>query len=1558
MAPTGSSSFSGVIQNGAGTVSLLLAGSGTQILAGSNTYSGGTTIQSGVLSISNDYNLGASTGPLAIAGGTLQSAGAVTLNSQRAVTVGVGAGINVVSGTLIYGGAIANAGDVAGTLTKTSSGVLQLDGNNTYTGATAVNVGTLAGAGTLASTVTVNALAQIAPGDNVSGNFGGVGTLSLGGLTLSSSAVADFDLGTHSDLLAVSGALVLDGATLNVENSGGLSAGTYDLISYGSLPGGFNAASSLLLGSLPTGFFATIVNNSSTKQIDLDVIAVKTWTGVHSSAWDTTTANWSVSGSAATYNSGDPVVFGDTASTGSVSVAGTVAPLSWTVDNNSLSYTFSGSGAIAGGVALVKEGNGTLAVNMAGNTYSGGSNLAGGVLQIGASSTVSGGTLASGPFGSGPLNLSGGTLQDGGASYTLANAVNITGNVTLAGAGSGGLTLGPEGLSAPNTVTITGSPTIYVTAPTTIADQITGALVKDGPGTLTLTAATNSLSGTTLVDNGSLVGTLANLATPITLANGANVTFYQATAGTLTAPVNGVGSLGNSGPGVLTLGTLQQYSGATKISSGTLQLSAPAYQPALMHLAMDGAIGPVNNGDPIPDASGSGNNGNMIGGGASYVPGQFGQGINFTVGQYVQAPPINNGVLGSYTVSLWMDITGGNNSQGWHSICSTRSGAGPNTGAMQIAYADSAQGGPGIYIENWTNLGWGFYGTIPAPTLTTDAWHLVTATFQTGSLSLYVDSSLVANESFTGLQGFFGSTAIPIMTPEDEPFLIGYSGLGGANFNGAMDDFDVYDEALTPAQIVQLYNVGNPQIIVGGSLPTNTPVQIAHGATFDLNGLPQSVDSLANLAGNGGTVTTTVAGSVTLTLAPAGTTTFSGVIQDGAGQISVTMSGPGTQVFAGSNTYSGATTVNGGVLEIAGSGVYRAGFTINGGGTLEVGGLGVIDNTSLSGSGTVLVAPGGSMIAQNFASTVVVAGGTLSGALGGTPAIGSVSVSAGSVSLASGQTIAVGNGGLLIAPGAGATVNMIGGLLVQGGFGSAANWWGGSVNVGDPSAGGPGGASFPAVLNISGGTLQAGNWANGNGGAGLQVGVGGAAGVVNQSGGVVNVEGWDAFAVGGAIFGQTPGQGTYNLSGGTLNTGYYGNGYTEVGVAGGTGVMKVSGGVWNISADAPVSPGPGGGQGGASLLNIGSGNAPDGDAAGTGSVVISGGRVNAFGGITVGDVYSQGGSAGLLSLQGGLLDLTSGSAGYFGGMILVGSGGTLVAGSGTLQNVAQILGNATINGMTASGLPMPLTVSGPGLLVLAGTNTYTGGTTLTGGTLSITNSSAVGSGGLSIGPQGVFDLNAQNCIFPSLSGSAGGVLTDLSTVATGVTTLTVNSPPSGSSNYGGTICDGSSRTLSLVVSGSGMLTLSGTSTYSGGTTVSGGTLDFSTPESMPSTGVLDIQSGGEVVLGVLLGDLGGDSEPAAADVAADGASNSNTKSGEATSGDSVIEALLARIRAERVGGSAGGTAVGSMGSATATGIGAVILAVSPAVPEPSTFVLLGVAAIGLFGWMWRRRKRA
>ena len=92
-----------------------------------------------------------------------------------------------------------------------------------------------------------------------------------------------------------------------------------------------------------------------------------------------------------------------------------------------------------------------------------------------ANSTASGGTLARGPLGVGPINVSGGTLQGTGAGMTLANAVTLGGSVGLAN-----VTFGSSGLSTPNTVTLSGSPTLHVAAPVTISDRITGGAAGHG----------------------------------------------------------------------------------------------------------------------------------------------------------------------------------------------------------------------------------------------------------------------------------------------------------------------------------------------------------------------------------------------------------------------------------------------------------------------------------------------------------------------------------------------------------------------------------------------------------------------------------------------------------------------------------------------------------------------------------------------------------------------------------------------------------------------------------------------------------------------------------------------------------------------------------------------------------------------------------------------------------------------------------------------------------------------------------------------------------------------
>ena len=65
------SNFSGTIQNGTGVLALTKAGRGTLTLSGSSSYTGGTSINAGALSLDNADAIGAE-GAISFGGGTLQ----------------------------------------------------------------------------------------------------------------------------------------------------------------------------------------------------------------------------------------------------------------------------------------------------------------------------------------------------------------------------------------------------------------------------------------------------------------------------------------------------------------------------------------------------------------------------------------------------------------------------------------------------------------------------------------------------------------------------------------------------------------------------------------------------------------------------------------------------------------------------------------------------------------------------------------------------------------------------------------------------------------------------------------------------------------------------------------------------------------------------------------------------------------------------------------------------------------------------------------------------------------------------------------------------------------------------------------------------------------------------------------------------------------------------------------------------------------------------------------------------------------------------------------------
>jgi fibronectin-binding autotransporter adhesin len=115
----------------------------------------------------------------------------------------------------------------------------------------------------------------------------------------------------------------------------------------------------------------------------------------------------------------------------------------------------------------------------------------------------------------------------------------------------------------------------------------------------------------------------------------------------------------------------------------------------------------------------------------------------------------------------------------------------------------------------------------------------------------------------------------------------------------------------------------NPaSVILADLLPTTTPVVLGGAAgstpTLDLQGASQQIASLADVAGAEvlGVVTNSATETpVVLTLgATSDTTTYSGSID---GNLSLVKSGASTQILAGPLTYTGDTTVDGGILDVA-----------------------------------------------------------------------------------------------------------------------------------------------------------------------------------------------------------------------------------------------------------------------------------------------------------------------------------------------------------------------------------------------------------------------------------------------------------------------------------------------------------------------------------------------------------------------------------------------------------------------------------------------------------------
>ncbi len=230
---------------------------------------------------------------------------------------------------------------------------------------------------------------------------------------------------------------------------------------------------------------------------------------------------------------------------------------------------------------------------------------------------------------------------------------------------------------------------------------------------------------------------------------------------------------------------------------------------------------------------------------------------------------------------------------------------------------------------------------------------------------------------------------------------------------------------------------------------------------------------------------------------------------------------------------------------------------------------------------------------------------------------------------------------------------------------------------------------------------------------------------------------------------------------------------------------------------------------------------------------------------------------------------------YTGGTTI--SDGTLVATNVEALGTGNVTDNATLelntggdfdNAISGSG---QVVKSGDEMLTLSGANSYTGGTTISGGTLVATNVEALGSGDvtdnatLELNTGGTFDnvISGSGQVVKSgddaltLSGNnsytggtliSGGTLVASNVDALGSGDVTDNATLE--MNTGGDFDNAISGSGQVVKSGDETLTLSGANSYTGGTTISGGTLVANNVEALGTGDVtnnatLELNTGGD-----------------------------------------------------------------------------------------------------------------
>ncbi len=1352
---------SAIVDNGTGVVSLSKVGSGLVILAGTNTYTGPTTISEGALSLTGLGSL-ADTGAVNLNGATsVFDLSGITAASETVGSLAGVAGSSVVLGaknltaggnnaTTTFGGVISGA---SGSFTKAGSGNLTFTAGNSYTGATTIAGGTL----TLSGTGSVSGLSALSL-TAAATTFDISGITSASQTIASLAGVADSNVNLGSKTLFVG-----DGTSTNfagtIAGAGGslfkTGAGVLTLAGANTYTGATTISNGTLAlagaGSLSN---STAVNLSGATGI-FDIVSI-------------TAASETVGSLAGT--AGSSVVLGSN----NLNAGGTNA-----------TTTFDGVISGAGG-SFTKAGSGNLTFTAA-NTYTG-------------ATTISGGTL---------------TLL-GAGSVAATSAVNLTGASTtfdITGITAANQTIGSLAGVAGSNVTM-GSKTLIAggdNSSTTFAGTIAGSgggLAKEGTGTLTLTG-NNSYTGATTINGGKVTLSIAGKLSPSTTLNitSATGTFdvssitpaTQAIASltgvagssvvlgaknltigsdnsstTFAGALSGAGgSLTKVGSGTFTLTGASTYTGATTVNGGTL-IADSTTTPTVLNsssalvltnstfqfagsagnarqLVLNGLT--INAGNSVVDVnntgntttldlSGSGGNQGITRNGNGSVDFRASTGT-FSVDAIVRTGQANNasGIIGT-----WATVNNG-------AAFAANDGTGKIVAVGNTVNIDALGPNPIVDGAN-TNVvinAMGTAGPVPIGSPTTNI-NTLSQQFTTASI---IDTSpgLLRFGVAGGILIGAGKAALTIgMAPNSGNVsagggttnVAGDLGLNNQSTNTLTINSAIVDNG---TGVVSVSKIGSGLVILAGTNTYTGPTTISEGtlsltgagsladtgavnlngatAIFDLSGITAASETVGSLEGVAGS--SVVLGAKNLTAGGNNSTkTFNGVISGSGG--SFTKAGSGNLTLTGANSYTGATTISGGTLTLSGAGSLDVASALN-----------------LTAASTKFDISGITSAGQTIASLTGVALSTVT--------LGSKTLTVGDSSSTTFAGIIAGSGGGLAKIGAG-TLTLTG-----------AN-------------------TYTGTTTISGGTIALS--AAGSLSDSTAVNLSVATGIFDISGITAASETVGSLA---GIAGSSVVLGAKNLTaGGTNDTTNFD------GVISGAGGSFTKAGSGNLTLTAAQTY--------------------------TGATTISAGVITLSGAGSVAPtsaVNLSGSTSGLdISTISAASETIGSLAGIAGSAVSLGTKTLIAGGDNTSTTFA-----GTLFG-TGGGL----TKEGTGNLTLTGTNSYTGATTINAGKLTL---SAAGSLGPSTAvtitsATGIFDLSGITATTQTIGSLASAVAG--SSVVLGAKNLTVGGDNS-STTFAG-VLSGASGSLTKV--GTGTMTLTGPNTYTGATTVNAGTLvaDLST----------------------------------------------------------------------------------------------------------------------------------